>query len=387
MCQLWSGHSRAVPPFHWRVSGYTQGVDETRPKEPPGPRSPVSGAPDRRYLDRLDAVAPAPMSDVAEESAPGSGLVLVNDPEALARLIERTRKTIEDAVPPNTRRAYEGDQRRFAGWCASTGLAALPAAPGTIVVYMRTLADAGRRASTIARALAAICSAHRRAGYPSPWGNPLVVDMLSALRRELGTRPKKKKAADEEILRSMIAVLPSDLLGARDRALLLLGWCGAFRRSELVALDVANVTRAAKGRVVVVAKSKTDQVAKGEDVPVFYSNDPALCPVRALDAWMSAAGITEGAIFRQLGRRQVLGVRLAAAAVYDRVRHWAHVAGLAAKDYGAHSLRRGFMTTAARRGKDLDSIMRTSRHRSARVAREYIETATVHERGAGEGLL
>jgi integrase len=279
------------------------------------------------------------------------------------------------------------DSLLAAEWCTSAGLPAMPAAPGTIAVYMRVRADAGRLASTIERDLAAICTAHVHAGHPSPWGQPIVAGMLDALRRELGTRPNKKKAADDEILRRMVAVLPADLLGLRDRALLTLGWCGAFRRSEVVVVDVEDRTPAPKGLVVLVRGSKTDQTREGEEVPIFFSNSVETCPVRSLDAWLAAAGITEGAIFRRLGRQQKLGARLAPSAVWDRVRHWAAAAGLTKEDFGAHSLRSGFMTTAARRGKDLDSIMRTSRHKSERVARGYIERATVHERGAGEGLL
>jgi len=305
----------------------------------------------------------------------------------LAGLVERTQKTIEDAVPANTRRAYEGDLRRFAAWCTSVGLVAMPAKAETIVLYMRWIADAPHRWATVNRALAAICTAHVRAGHPSPWAHPLIADMRAALMRELGVRPRKVRAADDEILRRVLAVLGSDLLSVRDRALILLAWCGALRRSEVVALDVPDLTRDPKGLVVTVGKSKTDQERRGEDVPIFHSNQPDVCPVRAVDALLAAAGITEGAIFRQLGRRQVLGGRLSPAAVRDRVRHWCKVAGLPYKEFAAHSLRRGFMTTAARRGKDLDSIMRTSRHRSEKVARGYIETATVHERGAGEGLL
>ncbi len=163
--------------------------------------------------------------------------------------------------------------------------------------------------------------------------------------------------------------------------------CSALRRCELVALNVADVTRAPKGLVVLVRASKTDQEARGEEVPVFFSNTAGHCPVRSLDAWLATAGIVDGPIFRQLGRRQQLGERLSAEAVLDRVRHWAKMAGLPQEDFGAHSLRSGFITTAARRGKDLDSIMRTSRHRSERTARGYIQRETLHERGAGEGLL
>jgi site-specific recombinase XerD len=306
----------------------------------------------------------------------------------LAVLVERTRATIDNAIPLNTRRAYEGDLRRFAEWCAVRGLRPMPAAPATIAVYMRALADQGRKVSTIERALAAICTAHVRSGYPSPWTDPYVVDTRAGLRKELGVRPLKKRAADEDVLRQLLGVVPGDrLLGLRDRALLTLAWCAALRRAEAVAMDVADVTRAPKGGVVLVGRSKTDQERRGEEVPIFLSNLPEHCPMRSLDAWLAASGIVEGAIFRRLGRQQQLGGRLSPPAVLDRVRHYAKLAGLAYRDFGAHSLRSGFITTAARRGKDLDSIMRTSRHKSERVARGYIERETLHERGAGEGLL
>jgi integrase len=264
----------------------------------------------------------------------------------------------------------------------------MPTTPETIVLYMRLLADHGHAVSTIARAVAAICTAHTHAGFSSLWKHPLVADMLNALRRELGTRPKKKKNADDDVLRKLVSVLPTSLIGIRDRALLTLGWTGALRRSELVALDVADVTRAPKGLVILVCVSKTDQERRGEEIPIFYSNDPALCPVRSLDAWLEASGITCGPIFRALGRGDRLGSSaLGAATVADRVKHYAKVAGLDAHEFAAHSLRRGFISTAARRGRDLDSIMVTSRHRSVSTLREYIERESIFERGAGEGLL
>jgi integrase len=264
----------------------------------------------------------------------------------------------------------------------------MPAAPETVVTYMRHLADQGHAVSTIERAVAALCTGHTRAGFSSCWKHPLVEDMRGALRRELGMRPKKKRKADDEVLRRLVAVLPASLLGVRDRALLTLGWTGALRRSELVALDVADVTRAPKGLEILVRESKTDQERRGEEIPIFYSNDSALCPIRSLDAWLEKSGIKSGPILRALGRDERLGSSpLAAATVADRVKHYAKLAGLNAHEFAAHSLRRGFISTAARRGRDLDSIMVTSRHRSVSTLREYIERETLFERGAGEGLL
>ena len=342
-----------------------------------------------------DALASAGASSAAGESAgrekTSTTAALTITPSVSAELkalIERARHTIDDAVPVNTRRAYEGDLRRFAAWCAARGFGAMPASPATVVVYMQALADLGRKISTIERALAAVCTAHRRIGYDSPWTDSMVADMRQALRDKLGVRPTKKKAADDDILRRLLAVVPdTGLLGLRDRAMLTLGWCAALRRSELVALDLADVTKAPKGLVVTVLHSKTDQERKGEDVPVFFSNIAEHCPVRSLDAWLSASGIVEGAIFPRLGQHQQVGERLAPAAVLNRVQCYAKLAGLEYRNFGAHSLRSGFITTAARRGKDLDSIMVTTRHKSEHVARGYIERETIFERAAGEGLL
>ena len=173
----------------------------------------------------------------------------------LTALVERTRETLHDAVPANTRRAYEGDLRRFAAWCTNAGLPAIPAAPSTLALYLRALADGGASVATIERALAAISSSHVRSGHPSPWGNSVVADMRAALRRELGTRPTKKKAADDDVLRRLLAVVSDDLLGLRDRAMLTVGWAGAFRRSELVALDVEDITDAPKGLISLIRSS------------------------------------------------------------------------------------------------------------------------------------
>ena len=343
-------------------------------------------------LQTANATATSGAPDILDKDAYHDGsvesdnLVVVGSAD-LGALVERTRQSLRDAIPPNTQRAYEGDLKRFAAWCAEGGLTAMPARPETVAVYLRALADRACRWATIERALSAICVAHVRGGYPSPWQLPMVADMRAGLRRELGVRPKKKFAADGEVLRRLLAVLPGTPLGLRDRALLTLGWTAALRRSELVAVDVEHVSRVAKGFVLLIPQSKTDQERRGEEVPVFFSNRAEHCPVRSLDAWLVEAGITEGAVFRALGREQRLGARLAPAAVADRVRHWAKRAGLEWREYAGHSLRSGFVTTAARRGRDLDSIMLTTRHRSVASVREYVQRETLHERAAGEGLL
>ena len=314
----------------------------------------------------------------------------------LQLLALRADESIDEATSPNTRRAYEGDLKRFAGWCNANRLVAMPASDETLRLYMRYLGDTsgpGRKkphkVSTIERALAAICSSHARGGHPSPWAHKAVEDMREALRFEKGIKRMKRKAADDEILRRLVTMLPPSLIGLRDRALLTMGWSGALRQSELVGMCVEHVERAPKGLVVTVPQSKTDQHAEGERVPIFFANNPDVCPVRALDAWLAATGVEKGAIFRALGRDgRLRSDGLRPVAVYERIRYYARLAGFDNwREFGGHSLRRGFISTAARRGRDLDSIMVTTRHRSVASVREYIERETIFERAAGEGLL
>lgn len=315
----------------------------------------------------------------------------------LAPLVERARKSIEDAVPENTRRAYESDLAHFFFWCTARRLSALPASPDVIALYMRDITDEGRNPTkkrrlkwaTVQRACAAVCALHSRPGHGSPWDAAPVAAMRDALSRELGVRPTKKRAIDDALLARLCELAPPSMLGLRDRALLGIGWAGAFRRSELVGLEAADIVeRAKKGIVLLVRTSKTDQESKGELVPIFFGRTEERCPVRSLDAWLEASGITSGPIFRALGRDDRLGNgALAPSAVADRVQHYVKLAGLEWKDYGGHSLRRGYVSTAVREGRSLDAIMVITRHRSHGTVRGYIESETLFERAGGAGLL
>ncbi len=365
--------------------------DAVRPRVQTFPRraAPVQGSeePSTALADTIDK------SDY-QGGRTDADMVAVGETVDLRQLARRAQESVRDATSPNTVRAYEGDLRRFAAWCTANGLPAIPASDATLVLYLRYLGDAigprseqPHRVSTIDRALAAICSAHVRAGHHSPWTDGPVQEMRDALRREKGVRPSKKTAADDAILRRMLAVLPQTLLGLRDRSLLTLAWAMAARRSEVVSLDVADVRREAKGLVLMLRSSKTDQQKRGREIPIWYSNAAECCPVRSLDAWLSAAGITEGPLFRRLGRDGRVGARLTAASVADRVKRWAKVAGLAWKEFAGHSLRSGFVTTAVRNRKSPAAIMVVTGHVSEDSLRGYYQSQSIFEGGAGEGLL
>ena len=184
---------------------------------------------------------------------------------AIADLAAQARHYTNEAKAANTRRAYAADWRDFTAWCATRRLAALPAAPETVALYLTELA--GRcKTSTLKRRLSAISQAHQghgQAKHDAPTAHPTVRAVWAGIRRAKGTAQKGKDAAVTEDVRAMVATLPDTLLGIRDRALLLLGFAGAFRRSELVSLDIGDLAFGRAGLVVTLRRSKTDQESQG----------------------------------------------------------------------------------------------------------------------------
>jgi site-specific recombinase XerD len=200
-----------------------------------------------------------------------------------------------------TRRAYRADIRRFSTWCETVGAIALPATPATVAAYLAALANRRLKVSTISRRAAAIAYAHKLAGFEPPI-NESVKAVMRGIRRKLGTAQKGKAPATAAIVAKLVKRVPDDLSGKRDKALILIGFAAALRRSELVALTVADVERAGDGVVLHIRRSKTDQEGQGA-----LPNGRKLQPVEALDAWLEAAAITEGSILRRVMKGGRLG--------------------------------------------------------------------------------
>ncbi len=311
------------------------------------------------------------------------------DVESIEELVESARRYVAEGKASSTRRAYRSAFAAFEGWCTSRGLSACPAAPATVAIYLAAMADAGAAVATIERTLAGIAHELRSRGRVWPRGEPAIRETMAGIRRKLGTSPASKKApvGDGE-LAALVATLGDDLAGLRDRALLTLGWSSACRRSELVALDVRDVEVQHEGLLVHVRRSKGDQEGKGYDKGVPYASAPTLCAVRALAAWLEKAGITEGPIFRSVDQHgHVSTKRLSDRSVARIVQRAARAAGLDPARYGGHSLRSGFMTTAAEKGRPLEAIMRQTGHKTERVARGYIQHATVFKNNPAKGLV
>jgi site-specific recombinase XerD len=287
-----------------------------------------------------------------------------------------------------TQEAYGSDFRIFDSWCRARGLDALPATPAAVCGFLADEASAGKRASTLGRRLAAIRYFHRAAGYDTPTGDEKVKATLSGIRRTIGAAPVRKKAATSDIVLGMVGGKGASLRDLRDRAILLIGFAGAFRRSELVALNVEDLEWTAEGVLITIRRSKTDQEGLGRKVAIPHGE--TACPVSALKAWLEVAQIATGAIFRRIWNRRAQRItdkRLAPRNVAAIVKAGAGRLGFDPSTFGGHSLRSGLVTTAVRRGVNLMKICDQTGHKSLEMLRVYSRDAELFAGNAAAGLL
>ncbi len=230
---------------------------------------------------------------------------LVDDarlPAFAAAELATARRYADASRAASTQRAYASDWRRFSAWCLARGLETLPADPRVVAVFLSAEAEAGSAPLTIGRRLAAIGWMHRRAGLQPPQareGAAAILEVMAGIRRSHGVAPVKKHAADADVLRDILRAIPGDdLRSVRDRALLAFGMAGAFRRSELVALQLADVEWVKEGLRVTIRRGKTDQEGAGATIAIPEGR--RLRPKALLEAWVAQAGITDGILFRRL---------------------------------------------------------------------------------------
>jgi site-specific recombinase XerD len=213
-------------------------------------------------------------------------------PIQLRQSFERAAGYASQSKSRGTQKSYAADWKRFARWCAVNTLASLPATPAAVACFLADEAAAGLKPSTINRRTAAIRYYHRSNGLETPTVDEKVRETMAGIRRTHGARPRGKAPAVAEIVKDMVRALPPGISGLRDRALLLLGFSGAFRRSELVALNVNDIEWTAEGCRITVCRSKGDQEGLGQ--PVAIIKGAVACPVAALKAWLEAASIPRG---------------------------------------------------------------------------------------------
>jgi integrase len=327
---------------------------------------------------------------------------------ALVTLDQRAEAAADEVVPENTRRAYELELSCFASWCSRHGLSAMPAPPRAIRAYLFELAEHGRDPvdvpsgktkgpfghSALIRTLSAICRSHRRSGHASPWHDPLISEARNTLARLKGTAPKKQKrdlgAVGGGLLFRVVDLISDDVRGVRDRAMILVGWQGGGRRrSEIAAARVEHFRDVEGGLEWTIPRSKADQMGKGFSVALTPENDEQYCPVRALRRWLEVSKIERGPVFRgvDMVTGEIMQAGLAPVGVARRVQHYARLLGLDPKDFGGHSLRSGFVTSAYKLGRSMPDIMHASGHHSVQEVMGYIRRAGLVEESAGRGLI
>jgi site-specific recombinase XerD len=292
---------------------------------------------------------------------------------ARARHAEDAERYAAAAQAINTTRAYASDWNQFETWCERYQLVSLPASAAVIGLYVTSLAKRGLAVSTIRRRAAAIARAHRQAGHLPATSDPRVLTVMEGIARVHGSAPHKKTALLRDPLLEVIdRIDTATTVGLRDRALLLLGFAVGLRRSELVALAIEDLSPSPDGVRIRIARSKTDQQGRGQELLVVYAEAPRPCPVRALRAWIETAAITTGPVFRRVTRTGAVSSPLTAQSVALIIKKRARTAGLDPREFAGHSLRAGYATQAARDGHHPTQIAATTRHQDQRVLAGYI---------------
>lgn len=310
-----------------------------------------------------------------------SNLAQVSENNELASVARYAAASRADA----TRKAYASDWRDFESFCLDRGMTVLPSDPETLAVYLASMADAGRKVSTIRRRVVAIACIHKLAGLANPADAGLPRATLDGIERRLGTAPAKKAALTADLVAKALRKIPDDLTGLRDKALILVGFAAALRRSELVALDRVDIRQHPKGLLVVIRRSKTDQ--KGEGKTKAIPHGRRLHVAAALDAWLTAAGITSGPVFRGVRGTTVLADRLCTKQVARIIQARAGAIGLDPSSFGGHSLRSGFITSAADSGATLQSIANHAAHAKLDTTLGYVQVQDAFANSPGKKFL
>lgn len=315
-------------------------------------------------------------------------------PGLAEQLIEQdvgsARRYVEASKSAATLRAYRSDWAIYVAWCSERGFEALPSMPQQVALFLSAEAARGRASSTVERRLAAIGYHHRIARHPAPTAmtdSILIEEIMSGIRRLHGAGRKKKKAATHDLIRSMLDAIPeTGLRNLRDRALISWGLASAMRRSEISALRLEHMTRTDDGVRVLIPKSKTDQEGVGRTIAV--PRGLRIRPLALLETWLAAAQVRDGAVFRRMYKGDTVSEHpMTGEAIAMVLKERAVAVGLDEAEFGAHSMRAGFLTSAAATGANIFKMRAQSGHESLDVLAGYIRDADLFKDHAGAGFL
>lgn len=294
--------------------------------------------------------------------------------------IEPVRNYLENALSENTRKAYKNDLDHYRAWGGT-----IPATPETIIQYL-TAHTGSLSIATLQRRLVSITKAHTMQGYNDPVKSDLVKLTMRGIRRVHGKPQKQAAALLKEDLTVMLSHAPDNLKGHRDKALLILGFCAALRRSELCAVKFEDLEFNTQGLVLTLPRSKTDQTGQGRQIGIPYGRG-RICPVQLVQNWIEKSGIEKGALFVSIRKGGIMtGEQLSDRSIADIIKHYAHKAGLDAEKYSGHSLRSGLATSAAQHGVSSWKIKAQTGHKSDAVLSRYIRSGDIFLNNAAGAL-
>jgi len=281
----------------------------------------------------------------------------------------------------NSQKAYASDWLKFSAWCLEQDVEAMPALPTTIANYIAHLSGEYKPA-TINRHIATIAKAHKTAGLVSPTSHPQVKIQMNGIEREQGTEQKQAKAFDAKALQEKITRIDDSMKGLRDKALLLVGFTGAFRRSELASLTIADLDFQDDCLIVRLSKSKTNQLGRYEYKALFYASNPKLCPVRTLKKFLALRGelAKDASVFVSVMKGGKPGASMSDKAINDVAK------ARIGTEYSAHSLRASFVTVAKTNGASDSEIMQQTKHKTVTMVRRYTRISDAKQHNAAMKL-
>lgn len=310
----------------------------------------------------------------------------------LEKEVKRAKDYIESSLAENTLRAYKSQMAIFEEWCLLRNLESMPARIETISTFLSWYADQGKKYSTIARMIFSISQAHRINNFDSPNKNEVIRRTLRGIKREIGTIQDRVDPLTREDIIKICDKFDSSFIGIRDKAIVLLGWAGAFRRSEIVALLRNDIEFVENGMRVLLRKSKTDKSGEGMIKPIFSQANDNYCPVKAVKDWiiLSTQLQPKGKkLFFHLDGDSLntkLGDKINDKMISRMLKRFCVDAGISGW-FSGHSLRSGFITQAALSGKSDRAIMKISGHKSSAMIARYVRIADEFVENASKDIL
>ena len=301
-------------------------------------------------------------------------------------LHEATLENLKSSKANNTLRAYKSDFKDFGAFCYKHGLSSLPTEPKIVSLYLTHLSKSSK-ISTLRRRLVSISMVHKLKGHYLDTKHPIIVENFMGIRRVKGSIQKGKKPILINHLKLIINSInekkSNEINKLRDKALILIGFGGGFRRTELISIDYEDLEFVPEGLKITVRKSKTDQFGEGMIKGLPYFNDKNYCPVINLREWLEISNIKSGPVFRRFSKGSVLtDKRLTDQSVVLLIKEYLRLAGIENKNFSGHSLRSGFATVAAEFGADERSIMAMTGHKTTQMVRRYIREANLFKNNA-----